>query len=152
VASSPYITPERARELIGAEALRIAAPDGGAKDGIDSAQLRAACATANSRIDAEIQIRYSVPLDAGDIPDWLTQSAAYLVHELLCADDGARTELIGERAERARKDVRMVADGGAKLGSGAADDASARRTEAGRAHLVKGNDRAFRRGDTAGVI
>ena len=152
--ATQYISAEEAKGILGAAAVALVAPDPDSVDGIDAGKLSHAVDAANSRIDAEVQIRYDVPVDIAHVPDWLKRDASYLVHEYLCGDDAANTDLIRQRAQTARENLKRIARGELKLKLETGDEtaSNAERTASGRVHLVGARPRRFTRNGTSGAL
>lgn len=74
----------------------------------------AALAYASSIIDAQLSVRFALPL--AEVPQVLTDVAVDLTIDRLANSADQSTEIIRDRAKRARTDLREIADGRMHLG------------------------------------
>ncbi len=150
--ATEYLTVDGAVEVLGAAALRVAAPDPEAADGIDRERVGRAIADVAERVDARLRTSYAVPL--AEPPAWLGRDVARLVHAELAEDSGPMTDLIADRAAAAEKRIDQVARGAYRL-SGADTDADGEanaRTMQGAAVVTHSPRRLWRRGSSAGIV
>lgn len=115
-----YLSADQLADIIGIEALIIAAPD--ADDGYDAGRVEAAIAAVGEKIDAELLARYEIPLT--EVSDYIRRLAARLAHAELVGDSDM-TDLIASRADQARADLKRISRGEIRLG---ADGQGARNT------------------------
>lgn len=148
--TTTYLTPAALEEIIGREALLVAAPDPDTPGAIDAARVAAAIEEVSSTVDARLRAYYALPLS--DVPGFLARAVARIVHAELC-DDAATTDLIRDRRKASEQIVKDVAAGkmhvGGDLDGRGAANASTRQ---GRASVVRPAGRRFAPSDTAGLV
>lgn len=107
---SGYLDRDTLEQIVGREALAIAAPDDTA--GVDEVKIASAIADVNARIEAQLRTSYTLPL--ASVPSFLSRAAARLVHAEL-VDETSSSELILERARAAWRVVTQASQGTLQL-------------------------------------
>ncbi len=109
-----YLTIPQLAEIIGADALAIAAPpvDPDAAAEWDAERIEDAIDSVGEHLDGALRDRYAIPLSR--VSGFVRRLAARLVHAEL-VDDSTTTDLIQQRATEARANLTKIANGQIRL-------------------------------------